>query len=111
MVSEALRELGVLIGVFAILDRLIADSITLLWSLTAIGVSALCFTAGGFLERRRPMHSFLQDYGSLLIGVGVCAALFLTGMVSIWREEARRAKAISSGSGTEHRQGAAPVRH
>ncbi len=53
MVGEALREVGVLILVFAILDRLVAGSITWIWTVAAILISASAFLYGCVLERRR----------------------------------------------------------
>ena len=41
------------------------------------------------------MHNLFQDYGSLLMGAIVIFGLFMSGMVSIWREEARRGKQAS----------------
>ncbi len=51
MVGEALREVGVLVLVFSLLDRLIAGRITLTWVLSAIAVSIVVFVYGCFLER------------------------------------------------------------
>ncbi len=53
MVGEAFREVGILILVFAILDKLVSGSITGKWTLTAFGISAFFFSAGVYLERRR----------------------------------------------------------
>jgi len=54
MIADGLREAGVLVFVFAILDRLVDGHITTNWTLTAIGVSGVFFVAGLYIERRRP---------------------------------------------------------
>ncbi len=38
------------------------------------------------------MHSFLQEYGSLLMVFAACTGLFLSGLISNNRERARQAK-------------------
>ncbi len=53
MTGDALREIGVLILVFAILDKLIAGKFSFGWNFSAILVSAAFFLAGCFLERSR----------------------------------------------------------
>jgi hypothetical protein len=53
MIGEAFREIGVLILVFAILDKLVSGSITWAWSLTALLSGTVVFGAGVYLERRR----------------------------------------------------------
>lgn len=53
MIAEGFREIGVLIFVFAILDKMIQGKITFWWTTIAVTVSAACFTAGCYLERRR----------------------------------------------------------
>ncbi len=53
MAAEALREVGVLILVFSLLDRLIAGSITLLWTLSATAIRGASFFLGCMLERGR----------------------------------------------------------
>ena len=55
MIGEGFREVGVLVFVFAILDKLVAGSITGWWTATAIAVSIGFFWAGCFIERRRPI--------------------------------------------------------
>jgi hypothetical protein len=54
MVADGLRETGVLVFVFSILDRVIDGKITTNWTLVAMGVSALFFGSGLYIERRRP---------------------------------------------------------
>ncbi len=54
MVSDAFREVGVLIFVFANLDKVISGKVSGWWTLTAIAISALFFSAGLYIERRRP---------------------------------------------------------
>jgi hypothetical protein len=54
MVADGLREVGVLVFVFSILDRMIDGKITTIWTLVAIGTSGLFFCAGLYIERRRP---------------------------------------------------------
>jgi hypothetical protein len=53
MIGEGFREVGVLVFVFAILDKLIAGSITGGWTATAIAISLGFFWAGCFIEKRR----------------------------------------------------------
>jgi len=53
MLAEGFREVGVLILVFAILDKLVSGSITWNWTLTALISSSLVFSAGVYIERRR----------------------------------------------------------
>jgi len=55
MIGEGFREVGVLVFVFAILDKLVAGSITGGWTATAIAISLRFFWAGCFIERRRPI--------------------------------------------------------
>ena len=38
------------------------------------------------------MHSFLQDYGSLLMLFAACTGLFISGLISGNRERTRRAR-------------------
>ena len=52
MVAEALREIGVLVLVFSLLDRLVAGRITVAWTVTATAVSVVTFATGCYLERR-----------------------------------------------------------
>jgi len=56
MIADGFREVGVLIFVFAILDKVISGQITGWWTVTAIVVSALFFFAGCYIERRRPIE-------------------------------------------------------
>lgn len=53
MLAEGFREIGVLILVFALLDKLVSGSITWQWTLAAIFISSLTFGAGVYIERRR----------------------------------------------------------
>jgi len=55
MIGEAFREVGILIFVFAILDKVIAGNITGWWTVAAVAVSAGFFSAGCYIERRRPI--------------------------------------------------------
>jgi hypothetical protein len=55
MTGEGFRDVGILILVFALLDKVIAGSITGWWTLTAIAISGAFFSAGCYLERRRPI--------------------------------------------------------
>jgi len=54
MIGEGFRDTGVLILVFAILDRIINGTITPWWTVTAIATSVGFFMAGCYIERRRP---------------------------------------------------------
>lgn len=54
MIGDGLREIGILIFVFALLDPLISGKITLAWTLAALGVSGWFFGMGLYVERRRP---------------------------------------------------------
>jgi hypothetical protein len=54
MFGEGLRDVGILVLVFAILDRIIDGGITGWWTLTAVAVSAGFFLSGVYVERRRP---------------------------------------------------------
>ena len=60
------------------------------------------------------MHSFFQEYGSLLMGSVVCLALFLSGLISINREKAKRAHRLSARPGqnevVSHRPSGLPLR-
>ena len=53
MVGDAFRESGVLVFVFAILDKLVAGSITLTWTSVAFVVALVLFGMGVVIERRR----------------------------------------------------------
>jgi hypothetical protein len=53
MAAEALREIGVLIFVFAMLDKLVSGRITTLWTLATGVVSSIFFLSGIYIERRR----------------------------------------------------------
>jgi hypothetical protein len=54
MIGEGLRDVGILILVFAVLDKLVNGQITLWWTLAAVSVSALVFASGCYVERIRP---------------------------------------------------------
>jgi hypothetical protein len=54
MIADGLREAGVLVFVFSILDRLVDGKITTDWTLVAIAVGGLFFGSGLYIERRRP---------------------------------------------------------
>jgi len=54
MIAEGFREVGVLVFVFALLDRVIQGRITFWWTTIAVALSATLFAAGCYLERRRP---------------------------------------------------------
>jgi hypothetical protein len=54
MIAEGFREVGVLVFVFALLDKVVQGKITFWWTMIAVALSATCFTAGCYLERRRP---------------------------------------------------------
>jgi hypothetical protein len=53
MLAEALREIGVLILVFSVLDKIVAGGITLQWTVFAVLLSAIVFSSGVLLERKR----------------------------------------------------------
>jgi hypothetical protein len=53
MVGEAFRDIGILVFVFALLDRIIDGKINGWWTLTAIAIAAGFFLAGCYFERRR----------------------------------------------------------
>lgn len=54
MAGEGFRDVGILVFVFALLDRIIDGKITGWWTVTAIAISAAFFLAGCYIERRRP---------------------------------------------------------
>lgn len=54
MIGEAFRECGVLVFVFAILDKVISGTITPWWTVAAICVALGLFAMGVYIERRRP---------------------------------------------------------
>ena len=54
MLADALREIGVLTLVFALLDRIVAGRITMAWTVAALSLSVASFLLGCELERRRP---------------------------------------------------------
>ncbi len=60
------------------------------------------------------MHSFMQEYGSLLIVFIVCVALFFSGLISINREKAKRAHRLSAvpleNEAISHRPSGLPLR-
>jgi hypothetical protein len=51
MVAEAFREIGVLIFVFSLLDKIVAGNITFLWASVVVALSVSFFIAGIVLER------------------------------------------------------------
>ena len=53
MVGDAFRESGILVFVFAILDKVIAGSITLGWTALVFVVALALFGMGMIIERRR----------------------------------------------------------
>jgi len=53
MAAEAFREIGVLIFVFSILDKMVSGTITVMLTSIAVFISALFFFAGIFIERKR----------------------------------------------------------
>jgi hypothetical protein len=53
MFGEALREIGVLILVFSVLDKIVAGSITIQWAVIVLLVSAISFVSGVLVERKR----------------------------------------------------------
>jgi hypothetical protein len=53
MTGEACREVGVLLAVFAMLDRIIAGHITVAWTITVALVSGVAFLLGCIIERVR----------------------------------------------------------
>lgn len=54
MIGEAFREVGVLTLVFAILDSIISNKNTLLWTTLALAISTVAFALGCYIERNRP---------------------------------------------------------
>ncbi len=48
------------------------------------------------------MREFLQEYGSLLMGFVIALCMFMVGMVSIWRDEARRKKIAGTKQSGQH---------
>lgn len=54
MFGEGLREVGELVLVFAILDKVIRGDITPWWTVAAIAVASALFLMGCYIERRRP---------------------------------------------------------
>jgi hypothetical protein len=57
MVGEALREIGVLILVFSVLDKIVAGSISVQWAAVVIFISAVSFISGVLIERKRSDES------------------------------------------------------
>ena len=53
MAGEALREIGVLVLVFSVLDRMIAGNITAIWTAVTLAISVVSFLLGCMLERIR----------------------------------------------------------
>jgi hypothetical protein len=53
MIGEGLREVGVLVLVFAILDKVIAGNITVWWTAIALAGGLLFFAGGCYIERKR----------------------------------------------------------
>jgi hypothetical protein len=53
MIGDALREAGILVFVFAILDKVIAGSITVTWTAVALAAAVVLFGMGMYMERRR----------------------------------------------------------
>jgi hypothetical protein len=53
MIGEGLREVGVLVLVFAILDKVIAGNITVWWTAIALLGGLLFFSGGCYIERKR----------------------------------------------------------
>jgi hypothetical protein len=54
MAGEGFRDVGILVFVFSLLDRIIDGKITRWWTLSAVLISAFFFLAGCYIERRRP---------------------------------------------------------
>lgn len=57
MLGEALREIGVLILVFSVLDKIVAGGITIRWAIVAFSLSAVSFSLGVLMERNRSDES------------------------------------------------------
>lgn len=57
MVAEAFREIGVLIFVFSLLDKIVTGYMTLLWASVVVALSVAFFVAGIVLERTRSDES------------------------------------------------------
>ncbi len=57
MMAEAFREIGILIFVFSLLDKIVAGNITLLWASVVVALSVAFFVAGIVLERTRSDES------------------------------------------------------
>jgi hypothetical protein len=53
MLAEGFREIGILVLVFAILDKLVSGSITWKWTLSTLICGFLLFGAGIYIERKR----------------------------------------------------------
>jgi uncharacterized membrane protein YdbT with pleckstrin-like domain len=53
MIAEAFREIGVLIFVFSLLDKIVTGYRTLLWASVVVAISVAFFVAGVVLERTR----------------------------------------------------------
>lgn len=54
MAGEGFRDVGILVFVFALLDRIIDGKITGWWTVSAVCVALLFFLGGCYIERRRP---------------------------------------------------------
>ena len=53
MLGDGFREVGVLVLVFALLDRILSGNITIRWTLAALALGILFFCTGLYIERRR----------------------------------------------------------
>jgi hypothetical protein len=54
MVGEAMREIGVLVAVFGMLDKLLrGDGATVGWTAAVLGTALFFFVVGVTIERRR----------------------------------------------------------
>jgi hypothetical protein len=55
MTGDGLREAGVLVGVFGMLDKFVhGQGPTIIWTAAVLTISLFLFAAGCILERRRP---------------------------------------------------------
>ena len=53
MIADAFREIGILVFVFAILDKMISGTITIGWTIAAIALALGFFGMGLYIERSR----------------------------------------------------------
>jgi hypothetical protein len=53
VIAETFREIGILIFVFSLLDKIVTGYMTLLWASVVVALSVTFFVAGIVIERTR----------------------------------------------------------